>query len=56
MVKLDIYEKNLRDIEKYCGCVEATISKLHHEKMDEVNKVIFDIWKSVYQGKDIPRI
>lgn len=27
--------------------------KFHQEKMDEINKIISDIWQEVYEGADI---
>lgn len=54
--KLEQLERMNRDIEKYCAAVESTITRLHHDKMDEVNRIIQDIWKAVYHGNDIHHI
>jgi hypothetical protein len=38
-------ESTCRDIELYCSTIENAISKTHKSKMDEINKIIEDIWK-----------
>lgn len=34
-----------------CVCVRRTIMKFHSMKMDEINKIIRDLWRSTYRGQ-----
>lgn len=46
--KLEHAEAASRDIEAYCLAIENAISTIHKQKMDEVNKIIADIWQEIY--------
>lgn len=54
--KLADAEAASRDIEAYCAAIENAISTLHRQKMDEVNKIIADIWQEIYHEDDINKI
>ncbi|KAJ3157824.1 DNA repair protein rad50 [Geranomyces variabilis] len=55
--------KNLRmqemanaDIEKYAKALDNAIMKFHSLKMEEINKIIRELWVNTYQGSDIDTI
>ncbi|XP_074657716.1 DNA repair protein RAD50.L-like [Tubulanus polymorphus] len=44
------------DLEKYYFALDQSIMKYHNLKMDEINKIIRDLWRSTYKGNDIETI
>jgi DNA repair protein RAD50 len=46
-------EKAGKDLDIFYRLTENGISIYHQQKMEEVNKIIHQIWKSVYHGNDI---
>jgi DNA repair protein RAD50 len=52
-MEMDAKEAAARDVEKIARALENTVSRLHKEKMDEVNKSLAEIWSEVYHGGDI---
>ncbi len=36
--------------------LEQTLLKYHRTKMEEINKIIADTWRDVYDGEDITKI
>ena len=43
----------VNDIQASSKAMERAISRLHNEKMDEVNRILYDVWQDVYNGGDI---
>ena len=46
----------IEDLDKYSKALDQAIMKYHSLKMDEINKIIREIWTSTYQGADIDTI
>ena len=46
----------IEDLDKYGKALDQAIMKYHSWKMDEINKIIREIWTSTYQGADIDTI
>jgi DNA repair protein RAD50 len=44
------------DLEKYAKALDHAIMKYHSLKMEEINKIIKDLWINTYQGCDIDTI
>lgn len=44
------------DLEKYAKALDNAIMKYHSLKMEEINKIIKDLWLNTYQGCDIDTI
>ncbi|KAM3869638.1 DNA repair protein RAD50 [Diretmus argenteus] len=42
-----------KDLDLYYKALDQTIMKFHSMKMDEINKIIRDLWRSTYRGQDI---
>ena len=43
-------------MEMYICQLEKTMLDYHREKMNEINKIITDTWKEIYDGIDIRNI
>ena len=46
----------LSDLEKYGKALDNAIMKYHSMKMEEINKIIREIWTKTYRGSDIDTI
>ena len=44
------------DIEKYSRALDSAIMRYHSAKMDEINRIIRELWTSTYQGADIDTV
>jgi hypothetical protein len=44
------------DLEKYQQALERALMHFHSMKMSEINKIIKELWQTVYQGRDIDTI
>uniref|UniRef100_A0A672RDC9 RAD50 double strand break repair protein n=1 Tax=Sinocyclocheilus grahami TaxID=75366 RepID=A0A672RDC9_SINGR len=42
-----------KDLDIYYKALDQTIMKFHSMKMEEINKIIRDLWRSTYRGQDI---
>ncbi|XP_046898994.1 LOW QUALITY PROTEIN: DNA repair protein RAD50 [Hypomesus transpacificus] len=42
-----------KDLGVYYKALDQSIMKFHSMKMDEINKIIRDLWRSTYRGQDI---
>ncbi|KAI9341704.1 P-loop containing nucleoside triphosphate hydrolase protein [Obelidium mucronatum] len=56
VVKLKTESLAIQDLEKYSKALENAIMKYHTMKMDEINKIIRELWCSTYKGNDIETI
>ncbi|XP_072230751.1 DNA repair protein RAD50 [Leuresthes tenuis] len=53
MVVMRTTELVIKDLDLYYKALDQTIMKFHSMKMDEINKIIRDLWRSTYRGQDI---
>lgn len=44
------------DLGKYSGALDKAIMKFHSLKMEEVNRIIEELWRKTYQGTDVDAI
>ncbi|KAH8150090.1 uncharacterized protein LAJ45_05776 [Morchella importuna] len=44
------------DLSKYCAALDKAIMKYHSLKMEEINRIIEELWKSTYRGTDVDTI
>ncbi|KAJ3414569.1 DNA repair protein rad50 [Chytridiales sp. JEL 0842] len=56
MIKLKTETLANQDLEKYSKALESAIMKYHTMKMDEINKIIRELWVNTYKGNDIETI
>ncbi|XP_076025072.1 DNA repair protein RAD50 [Genypterus blacodes] len=53
MIIMRTTELVIKDLEIYYKALDQTIMKFHSMKMDEINKIVRDLWRSTYRGQDI---
>uniref|UniRef100_A0A3B3D614 RAD50 homolog, double strand break repair protein n=1 Tax=Oryzias melastigma TaxID=30732 RepID=A0A3B3D614_ORYME len=53
MITMRTTELVINDLNLYYKALDQTIMKFHSMKMDEINKIIRDLWRSTYRGQDI---
>lgn len=56
IVQINVCKKIINDMEMYITQLEKTMLDYHSEKMNEINKIITDTWKEIYDGIDIRNI
>lgn len=55
-VKVRSTEMAIDDLDRYGKILDQAIMRYHALKMDEINKIIREIWTNTYQGADIDTI
>ncbi|XP_066501906.1 DNA repair protein RAD50 [Hoplias malabaricus] len=53
MIVMRTTELANKDLDIYYKALDQTIMKFHSLKMEEINKIIRDLWRSTYRGQDI---
>ncbi|XP_053702919.1 DNA repair protein RAD50 [Synchiropus splendidus] len=53
MITMRTTELVIKDLDLYYKALDQTIMKFHSMKMDEINKIIRDLWRNTYRGQDI---
>ncbi|KAM6984425.1 DNA repair protein RAD50 [Tautogolabrus adspersus] len=53
MITMRTTELVIKDLDIYYKALDQTIMKFHSMKMNEINKIIRDLWRSTYRGQDI---
>ncbi|XP_037125636.1 DNA repair protein RAD50 [Syngnathus acus] len=53
MITMRTTELVIKDLGLYYKALDQAIMKFHSMKMDEINKLIRDLWRSTYRGQDI---
>ncbi|XP_033743546.1 DNA repair protein RAD50-like [Pecten maximus] len=56
MILLRTTELANSDLEKYYKALDKAIMSYHSLKMDEINKIIRELWRNTYRGNDIDTI
>ncbi|XP_048850843.1 DNA repair protein RAD50 [Brienomyrus brachyistius] len=56
MIVMRTTELAIKDLDIYYKALDQTIMKFHSMKMEEINKIIRDLWRSTYRGQDIEYI
>uniref|UniRef100_A0A182W127 DNA repair protein RAD50 n=1 Tax=Anopheles minimus TaxID=112268 RepID=A0A182W127_9DIPT len=51
-----VQRKIISDIKKYRDALESALREYHTEKMHEINRTIFSLWRDIYRGNDIDYI
>lgn len=49
-------QKGMQDLVHFTRAIEMSILKFHTERMKQINNVMRDLWRSIYQGNDIESI
>lgn len=51
-----VLTKTIEDLTTYCETLEKALTKFHSEKMEKINGVIRNLWRTIYKGNDIDYI
>jgi DNA repair protein RAD50 len=52
-IKLKTLKMATADLEKFTKALDAAIMKFHASKMEEINRIVRELWMEMYQGSDI---
>ena len=55
-IKVETTKAAVEDLGRYGGALDKAIMKYHTLKMEEINRIIEELWKKTYQGTDIDTI
>lgn len=55
-IKVETTKAAVEDLGRYGGALDKAIMKYHTLKMDEINRIIEELWKNAYQGTDVDLI
>ncbi|BBN10542.1 DNA repair protein RAD50 [Marchantia polymorpha subsp. ruderalis] len=56
LVQLKTTEMANKDLDKYYKAVDTAVMRFHSLKMEEINKIIKELWQQTYRGQDIDYI
>lgn len=51
-----VLTKTIEDLSTYCETLEKALTKFHSDKMEKINSVIRNLWRTIYKGNDIDYI
>ncbi|KAF2203321.1 DNA repair protein-like protein rad50 [Delitschia confertaspora ATCC 74209] len=55
-IKVETTKAAVEDLGRYGGALDKAIMKYHTLKMEEINRIVEELWKKTYQGTDIDTI
>lgn len=55
-VEMVVTKAAISDLDKYGKALDQAIMKYHSIKMDEINRIIDELWRNTYQGTDVDTI
>ncbi|KAI9660732.1 MAG: DNA repair protein rad50 [Alyxoria varia] len=55
-IKVVVNEGGVEDITRYIGALDQAIMKYHSLKMEEINRIMEELWRTTYQGTDVDTI
>jgi DNA repair protein RAD50 len=55
-IKVETTKAAVEDMKKYSQALDNAIMKYHSLKMEEINAIAGELWKSTYQGTDVDTI
>lgn len=55
-IKLEATKACVEDLGRYGGALDKAIMKFHSLKMEEINRIIGELWRKTYQGTDVDTI
>ena len=55
-IKVLVNEGGIEDIARYIGALDQAIMKYHSLKMEEINRIMEELWRTTYQGTDVDTI
>ena len=55
-IKVSTTKAAVEDLGRYGGALDSAIMKYHSLKMEEINRIIDELWRRTYQGTDVDTI
>jgi DNA repair protein RAD50 len=55
-IKVETTKAAIEDLGRYAGALDKAILQYHTLKMEEINKIIAELWTNSYQGTDVDNI
>lgn len=55
-IKVETTKAAIEDLGRYSGALDQAIMKYHSLKMEEINRIIGELWRNSYQGTDVDTI
>lgn len=55
-IKVETTKACVEDLGRYAGALDKAIMKYHSMKMEEINRILEELWQNTYQGTDIDTI
>ena len=55
-IRVETTKACVEDLGRYCGALDKAIMKYHSIKMEEINRIIDELWRKTYQGTDVDTI
>jgi DNA repair protein RAD50 len=55
-IRVTVTRAAIDDLARYGGALDKAIMKYHSLKMEEINRIIDELWRSTYQGTDVDSI
>lgn len=55
-IRVETTKACIEDLGRYGGALDKAIMKYHAQKMEEVNRIVDELWRKTYQGTDVDTI
>jgi DNA repair protein RAD50 len=55
-IKVETNKAAIEDLGRYAGALDKAIMKYHTLKMEEINRIVAELWRNAYQGTDVDTI
>jgi DNA repair protein RAD50 len=55
-IKVETNKAAIEDLGRYAGALDKAIMKYHELKMQEINRILLELWRNAYQGTDVDSI
>jgi DNA repair protein RAD50 len=55
-IKVETTKAAIEDLGRYASALDKAIMKYHTLKMEEINRIIAELWRNAYQGTDVDNI
>lgn len=55
-IKVETTKAAVEDLARYGGALDKAIMKYHSLKMEEINRIIEELWRKTYQGTDVDSV
>lgn len=55
-IQVETTKACIEDLSRYIGALDKAVMKYHTLKMEEINRIIDELWRKTYQGTDVDTI